>query len=170
METKSSKTAGKPALTIERVFDAPVEMVWKAWTDPETIKKWWGPENFTAPEARIDFKVGGKYLLCMSGPMPDGSTMKSWSAGTYKEIVPMKRIVVSDSFSDERGNVVPASHYGLPESFPMESKIIFSFEDLGGRTKMTLHYPSIEGIEGEMLKNMTMGWNQSLDKLARALV
>jgi len=152
-------------LTIERIFDAPAALVWKAWSDPEMMKKWWGPRMFSAPIVKIDFKVGAKYLLCMSGPMPDGSTVKSWSGGTYKEIVPTSKIVVLDHFADDQGNMVHASQYGLPESFPMESEVTISFKDLGDKTKLTVYYPNLEGIEGMMLKNMTQGWNESVDKL-----
>jgi uncharacterized protein YndB with AHSA1/START domain len=156
-------------LKIERTFDAPVALVWKAWSDPEMMKKWWGPRMFSTPTVKIDFKVGGKYLLCMSGSMPDGSTMKSWSGGVYKEIVPMSKIVTLNYFADEQGNLVHASQYGLPESFPTESEVIMSFEDLGGKTKLTVYYPNIEGIEGMMLKNMTQGWNETVDKLGELL-
>ncbi len=158
-------------LVIERVFDAPRELVWKAWTDPEMMMKWWGPKNFSAPEIKIDLRVGGKYLLCMRGAPGSGMPEQDfWSTGTYREIVPMEKIVVLDSFADEQGNVVPASHYGMPGSFPMQATITITFEDAGeGKTKMTLNYPSTEGIEGVMLDNMTQGWNQSLDKLGEAL-
>lgn len=158
------------SLAIEREFNAPVEMVWKAWTDEESIKKWWGPRGWGSPVAKIDFRVGGKYLLAMRGQMGPGMPeVENWSGGTYQEIIPMKKIVVLDHFADSEGNMVHASTYGLPQSFPMESQVIMTFEDLGGRTKLTVFYPDITGIEGEMLKNMTMGWNQSLDKLAEAV-
>lgn len=158
-------------LAIVRVFDAPRELVWKAWTDPEMMTKWWGPRNFTAPTVKIDFRVGGKYLLCMHGaPGPGMPEMDFWSTGTYKEIVPLERIVVTDSFADKDGNIVSASYYGMPGSFPMEAIISFTFENAGeGKTKMTLFYPSIEGIEGKMLDDMTQGWNQSFDKLGENL-
>jgi uncharacterized protein YndB with AHSA1/START domain len=158
-------------LKIERMFDAPRELVWKAWSDPELMKKWWGPKNWTAPVVKLDFKIGGKYLLCMRGQMAPGQPeVDAWSGGVYKEIDPMNKIVVLDSFADEHGNKVHASKYGLPESFPMESEITIAFEEIdGNKTKMTLHYPDITGIEGEMLVNMTQGWNQSLDKLAEVL-
>ena len=109
--------------------------------------------------------------MSMKGQLgPGGPEMENWSGGTYEEIVPMERIVVNDHFADAEGNMVHASQYGLPESFPMESKVVITFEELdGGKTRLTVYYPNIEGIEGEMLKNMTLGWNQSLDKLGDAL-
>ncbi|MBI3486235.1 SRPBCC domain-containing protein [Candidatus Daviesbacteria bacterium] len=160
----------KKELVIERIFDAPVELVWKAWTDPEVFQKWWGPKDFTSPHANIDPKVGGKYLVSMRGPAGSPFDKEMWSTGHYLEIVPMQKLVVEDSFADENGNVVPASYYGMPGSFPMKAKITITFEQLeDGKTKMTLTYPSTAGIEGEMLDNMTQGWNQSFDKLETSL-
>lgn len=52
-------------LVITRIFDAPRELVWKAWTEPERVKRWWGPKVFTAPFVKIDLHVGGEYLYCM---------------------------------------------------------------------------------------------------------
>ena len=154
-------------LKFERVFDAPRALVWKAWTDPEIMKKWWGPRGWSSPAVKSDLKVGGKYLLAMRGAMAPGQPeVTTWSGGEYKEIVPMEKIVLLDSFTDENGNKVHASTYGLPETFPMESEMQIIFEDAPeGKTKLTVYYPSIEGIEGEMLVNMTEGWNQTLDKL-----
>jgi len=159
------------SLTITRFINAPQEKVWKAFTDPEEMKKWWGPQNWSAPTVKIDFKVGGKYLLCMRGSMGPGQPeIDTWSAGIYEEIVPMEKIVVMDFFSDDKGNKINASVYGLPDTFPMESKIIFTFEEIeSGTMKFTLHYPSISGIEGKMQSDMVQGWNQSLDKLEAAL-
>src|SRR5436309_6181260 len=111
-----SQTRNKNELTIVRVFDAPREAVWKAWTDPERAKRWWGPKGFTAPFIEIDFRVGGKYLFCMRSP--DGKDY--WSTGTYREIVPMKKFVATDSFADAKGKVVPASYYGMDADFPLE--------------------------------------------------
>ena len=102
------------ALVIKRTFHAPLEKVWKAWNDPEEAKQWWGPKNFTAPVMTIDFRVGGKYLNCMRGsPAPGAPVQDFWSTGTYKEIVPMESIVLTDSFADEHGNIVPSTHYGM---------------------------------------------------------
>lgn len=159
----------KKELVITRVFDAPREDVWKAWTDPEEFKKWWGPKDFTAPVANIDFRVGGKYHAAMHGPAGTEFDKDMWSTGTYREIIPMEKIIVSDSFADEAGNIVSASYYGMPDTFPMEALVEITFEDQDGKTKMTLRYPSTEGIEGKTLEDMTQGWNQSFDKLAENL-
>jgi uncharacterized protein YndB with AHSA1/START domain len=157
-----SDTQQVTELVIERVLDAPREQVWKAWTDPEEVKKWWGPKNFTAPTIKTDLREGGTYLWSMRSP--DGQDF--WSTGTYREIVPMERIVVTDSFADENGNVVPASHYGMPDDFPLETEVTVTFEELDGKTKLTLRHTGMAGEAGEQAE---AGWNESLDKLAESL-
>jgi uncharacterized protein YndB with AHSA1/START domain len=154
----------KEELTITRMFDAPRELAWKAWTETEHTKKWWGPKNFTAPVSKIDLRVGGKYLNCMRGP--DGKDY--WSTGVYREIVPMERIVCTDSFADEKGNVVPASHYGMPGDWPLELLVTVTFEETGGRTKMTLRHEGLPA--GTMREQCEVGWNESFDKLAEYIV
>jgi uncharacterized protein YndB with AHSA1/START domain len=150
-------------LFITRIFDAPREVVWKAWTDPEHMKRWWGPKSFTAPFIKTDFRVGGKYLYCMRSP--EGKDY--WSTGVYREIDPLKRIVVTDSFADKEGNIVPASEYGMEGDWPLELLVTVTFEDHDGKTKFTLRHAGIPG--GEMLKMTNDGWNESLDKLADSL-
>jgi len=160
-------TMTEKELVITRVFDAQRELVWKAWTDPEHLMRWWGPNGFSAPYATMDLRVGGKYLNCMRGPGPDGVVRDYWTTGTYREIVPMERIVYTDSFADEKGNVVPASHYDMPGDWPLELTVTVEFEEHGGRTTMTLRHIGIP--EGHMREECEAGWNQSFDKLAESL-
>ncbi|TLZ73408.1 MAG: hypothetical protein E6K14_05465 [Methanobacteriota archaeon] len=150
-------------LVIERVFDAPRERVWKAWTQPEQAKRWWGPKGFTAPYWKSDFRVGGKYLYCMRSP--DG--MDYWGTGVYREIVPTEKIVATDSFADSEGNVVRASHYGFAADFPPELLLTVTFEDLGGKTKMTLRHAGFPA--GPDREGAVQGWTESLEKLAATL-
>ena len=156
-------------LIITRIFNAPCKLVWKAWTEPEYVKNWWGPKDFTCPDAKIDFRVGGKYILCMRGPAGTDFEKDYWSTGEYIEIIPMKKIVVKDSFADEKGNVVPATNYGI-QGFPLELQVAITFEEVeDDKTKMTLNYPTVGDIDETMFKNMNQGWNQSLDKFAEVL-
>lgn len=162
MSNTQQKVPGNE-LIIVREFDAPVEKVWRAWTEPEHTMKWWGPQDFTSPECKIDFRVGGKYIFCMKAP--DGKLF--WSTGKYLEIVPLQKIVCTDSFSDKDGNVVPASEYGMTGEFPLEMQVTVTFEAIGSKTKMTLIHV---GIPGANMKDMTSaGWNQSFDKLEKSL-
>jgi uncharacterized protein YndB with AHSA1/START domain len=149
-------------LVIERIFDAPRELAWKAWTDPEMFRKWWGPKDFTCPFSRIDLRVGGKYLHCMRGP--DGK--EYWTTGVYKEIVPTWKLVVTDSFADESGKVVPSTHYGM-EGLPLELEVTLTLEDLEGKTRMTLRHSGLP--EGDIKDQCRAGWNESFDKLTEIL-
>ena len=158
----SEGQARKPELVITRIFDAPRELVWQAWTDPTQLVKWWGPKNFTAPAAKIDLRVGGKYLNCMRSP--EGQDY--WTTGIYREVVPLERLVYTDSFADADGNVVPASHYGMGEDFPLEMQVTIIFEDVDGKTKMTLKHV---GLPENMSDMTNTGWNESFDKLAESL-
>ncbi len=154
----------KEEVIITRIFDAPRDIIWKAWTDPEMSKRWWGPKNFTAPVAAFDLRVGGKYLNCMRGP--DGKDY--WSTGIYREIVPGERLVMTDSFADEKGGVVPASYYGMTGDWPLELLVTMTLEEAGGKTKMVLRH---EGIPSGLMREMTeTGWSESFDKLAESIV
>ena len=150
-------------LIIERDFDAPPEKLWRVWSDPELMKRWWGPLGFTAPAITIDFRVGGRYLFCMRSP--EGKDC--WRAGVYREIVPLRRIVCTDSFADEKGNVVPASHYGMPGDWPMELLVTVTFEEHDGGTRMRLRQAGLPSVE--MLELTKAGWDGSLAKLAETL-
>jgi len=161
-QTKAKSAKGRD-LVITRFLDAPREKVWKAWTEPDEVKKWWGPAPFTSPSARIDLRVGGRYLLCMRSP--EGKDY--WSTGVYREIVPNERLVYTDSFADEKGRVVPATHYGLSGDFPLEMRVTVTFGEHGGKTKMTLRHEGLPA--GEMTRLTGAGWNSSLDKLAESL-
>jgi len=161
--TKANQIKNVKGLTITRIFDAPRELVWKAWTESERFMRWWGPKGFTAPFCSIDFRVGGVYLACMRSP--DGKDY--WSTGVYREIVPMERIVCTDSFADEKGNVVPATHYGMSADFPLEMLVTITFEQQEGKTKMTLRHAGLPA--GTMSDQTNVGWNESFDKLAESL-
>jgi uncharacterized protein YndB with AHSA1/START domain len=162
MDTK--KDAGSEGeLVIERIFDAPRERVWKAWTDPELLMRWWGPEGFTAPVIQVDLRVGGKYLYCMRSP--DGKDY--WSTGVYREIVAPERFVATDSFADEYGNVVPATYYGMSSEYPGEYLVTMTLEEQGGKTALTLVHAGMPS--GEDRESARAGWTGSFDKLAAAV-
>jgi uncharacterized protein YndB with AHSA1/START domain len=122
-------------MVVTRVIDAPREIVWKAYTQPEYVQQWWGPKGFTSPSCRSDFRVGGMFLYCMRSP--DGQ--EGWTGGQFHEIIPHEKILYSLYFADSDGNRVE------PEEIGVEHEAIdgvydeVRFEDLGdGRTKITL--------------------------------
>jgi uncharacterized protein YndB with AHSA1/START domain len=153
----------EPELVITRIFDAPRELVWQAWTEPERLMRWWGPKGYTAPVCKVDLRVGGKYLCCMCSP--EGQDF--WSTGVYKEIVPPSLLVCTDSFADDKGNVVPATHYGMGADFPLELQVTVTLAEEAGKTRMTLRHLGLPA--GEMSEMCKAGWNESFDKLAASL-
>jgi uncharacterized protein YndB with AHSA1/START domain len=161
-KTKKTAEPGKQVLFITRIFDLPVNKVWAAWTEPESSKKWWGPKDFTCPYCSIDLKVGGKYLSCMRSPQGD----EFWSTGVYKEIIPHKKLVSSDSFSNEKGDIIPASALNMPGNWPLELQVTVTFEQTAGKTKMVLEHV---GLPPEIYDDCQTGWQQSFDKLEKNL-
>jgi len=158
MATNTETATSQKTVSITRTFDLPAKKLWQAWTEPESLKKWWGPKNFTCPYCDIDLKPGGKYLACMRSN--DGAEF--WSTGVYKEIIPGKKLVCTDSFSDDKGNVVPASDLNMPGDWPIELLVTVTFEEMTEKTKMNLQQV---GIPPEMYEDCIKGWNESLDKL-----
>ena len=157
----TSTVNGTERMTITRVFDAPRELVWKAWTDPKYVMQWWGPKGSTSPVCKIDFRVGGKFLCCMR--TPDGQDF--WNAGEYHEIVPHQKIVSSMYFSDAEGNKVNPEHYGIEHEAIEGAYDTTLFEDLGdGKTKLT--FIGNETMEEAAKSGQVEGWNQILEKIA----
>lgn len=122
-----------------------------------------GPKCFTSPVSKIELRKEGKYLNCMRSP--EGKDY--WSTGVYKEIVPMQRLVYTDCFADNKGNVVPATHYGMGSDFPLEMLVTVTFEESKGKTTMTLRHAGIPA--GQVSELTEAGWKESFDKLAEVL-
>jgi uncharacterized protein YndB with AHSA1/START domain len=152
----SDGTISKDAIVIERIFDAPVDLIWQMWTLPEHFKNWYGPEGFTVPVAEMDVRVGGKRLVCMEMQKPDGS-MKMWTTGEYTEVVPNERLVYTESMADENGNVVTMSD----SEHPTTTEVTVLLEDLDGRTKMVMTHAGVPAGTGA-----NAGWEQAFAKMA----
>ncbi len=129
--------------TITRVFDAPRELVWKAWTDPDQVARWFGPRGFTTPRStiRMDVRPGGGFELTMVSD-DDGTDYPS--GGTFLEVEEPERLVWRDR--------------------DIDLLVTITFVDLGGRTEMTCH---VAGRTGGA--EAYDGWSTSLDKLADAV-
>jgi uncharacterized protein YndB with AHSA1/START domain len=158
----SDSTLSKDAIVIERTFDAPVDLIWQLWTQPEHFKNWYGPQGLTVPVAEMDVRVGGKHLFCMERQTPNGS-MKMWYTGKYIEVIPNKRLVYTDSMADEHGNVVSPSAYGMKDDeYPTTTEVTVLFEVLDGRTKMTMTHSGVPSKE----QGASAGWEQAFAKMA----
>jgi uncharacterized protein YndB with AHSA1/START domain len=152
--------ASQDAVVIERCFDAPVDLVWQMWTDPEHFKAWYGPDGATVPVAKMDVRVGGTRLVCMEADTPNGPILM-WFTGEYLEVVEHQRLRYTESISDENGNVSSPPASGMPEGHPMTTEVRVELEDLGSRTRMVMTHAGIPaGSPG------AIGWAMAFDKLA----
>ncbi len=149
---------------ISRVLDAPRELVWKAFTDPEHMRNWWGPKGFTVLVQKMDFRPGGSYHYCMRSP--DGHDM--WGKFVYREIVAPERIVFVNSFSDEAGGL---TRHPMAPTWPLEMLSTFTFAESGGKTMFTVRWRPINATEEERKtfdagrQGMNQGWGGTLDQL-----
>ena len=150
MVTSSTISTSPPAdrvLVLTRVFDAPREVVFKAWSAPEHLAHWFGPKNFTLPFCQLDFRVGGAYRLCMRGP--DGKDY--WVEGFYREIVEPQRL----AFTWERS--------GADDPHPGKTLVTITLEDLGGKTRLTLHQATFDTTE--IRDGHGGGWTEAFTRL-----
>jgi uncharacterized protein YndB with AHSA1/START domain len=150
---------------ISRVFDAPRAIVWRAFTEPERMKQWWGPKGFTVIVSDMNLRVGGTYHYCMKAP----NDAVMWGKFTYYEIAPPERLIFINSFSDEKGGVT--RHPGN-EKWPLQMLSTFTFEDMpNDKTKFTVRWAPHDAIAEEQktfdasLDSMTQGWSGTLDQL-----
>lgn len=149
-------------MVVTRIFDAPRELVWKAWTDPKYVTQWWGPKGFTATVGKMDFRVGGKFLWCMKAP--DGEVV-GWNGGEYFEIVEPEKIVYSMYFADAEGNKLDPAQYGIEHEDIGDERNVVTFENFGnGQTKLTLI--GNESMENAKNSGQLEGWNEILEKVA----
>ena len=145
---------------IERDFDAPIDLVWKMWTDPEMFKQWYGPNGMSVPTAEMDVTVGGSRKVCMAMQSPERS-MTMWFAGVYKEVSAPRRLVYTESMCDETGTIISPQSMGMPDNFPDITEVIVELSEVAGKTHMVMvHVGVVEGTAG------AGGWNQAFDKLA----
>ena len=156
-------------LVVTRVFAAPVDLVWKAWTDPEYVMRWWGPDHFTSPSAKMDFREGGTSVVCMRAPKDFGG-QDMYSTWVYQKIVPLKRIEFIQNLADKDGNQIDPAEIGMPPEFPRDIRTVVTFKDLGNsKTEMTVTEYNMPAADTELGKNAELGLNQSLDKMAVSL-
>ena len=136
-------------LEMTRLVRAPRERVWRAWTNPEELKRWWGPGLFTTPSAEVDLRPGGRYRLVMQPPGGEALLL----TGTFREVVPPERLVYTWRWE-----------VGVPDA--PESLVTVRFVDRGGETEVVLRH---EHEPGSVLDPYRTGWESGLEKLASLL-
>ena len=156
-------TGGDPRpeeLVVTRDFDVPRELVFRAWTEPERVRRWWGPEGFTMPYCDIDLRPGGTFFRCMRSP----GGRDFWVTGVFREVIAPELLVFTDSFADAEGNVVPPARYGAGPDMPLERLVTVTFEDRAGNTRVTIRHAGLpSGADRDLIRH---GWAGGLESLS----
>ena len=145
---KRDATSAEQTLVIKRTFDAPRDLVWKVWSDPEQAKKWWGPDGFTAPVVELDARPGGKWRALMRSP--DGKDV--WQHGVYREIVPPEKVSFTFIWDEQPDH---------------EMLVTVTFAERGKKTEMTFRQGIFKSVEDR--NGHQGGWSQSFDRFAAYL-
>lgn len=143
--SKASPTAVQ-ALIISRVVAGPRTDVFKAWTDPEELKRWWGPPGFITPSAEIDLRAGGKYRIAMKPP--DGEVM--YVGGVYREVKRPEKLVYTWAWEEDGG----PGH---------ESLVTVEFRDRDGSTEVIVTHERLPDAESR--ERHSQGWTGCIDQL-----
>jgi uncharacterized protein YndB with AHSA1/START domain len=149
--TSAAARTAAPELVISRVFDAPRTLVFKAWTQPEHLARWWGPKGFTLTACAIDVRPGGAWYRRMRAP--DGAEYVK--RGVYRQIVAEERLAFTYVDEDADGRRGP------------ETLVTVTFEDLGARTRLILHHTGFDAIASR--DGHGGGWNSALERFAEYL-
>ncbi|WP_372631777.1 SRPBCC domain-containing protein [Cohnella sp.] len=160
-----SRVENEKVLVLERVFDAPRELVFAMFKEADHLKHWWGPKGWELPVCSIDFRPGGVWHYCMKcadESQGDFYGMESWGKGVYKEIIEPEKIVYTDYFSDAEGNENPE----MPAT-----EVTMEFIDLDGKTKLVSYseYVSAESLKTVMDMGMLQGITETWDRLEARL-
>ena len=149
-------------VVVSRTFPVSPEQVWRAWSEPELVKQWWGPTGFSCPVADVDLRVGGRTLVAMRAPAEFGGG-DMYSTWTYTDVVPHSRIAYVFNFADPQGNRVVPADLGMA-GVPDDGEHLVTFDDLGdGQTEMRI----VEhGYTAEDARNLSQaGLEQCVDKM-----
>lgn len=139
-------------LTITRLFDAPRELVFSAWTDPDHLVKWWGPNGFTADSCTINLTEGGRWRTCIRD---DEQGREHWVRGVYHEIERPRRLVFSFAWEEPKGT---PGH---------DTLVTVTFADRDGKTEMTFHQALFDTAESR--DSHAEGWGETFDDLSAHL-
>ncbi|MEQ1874599.1 MAG: SRPBCC domain-containing protein [Ilumatobacteraceae bacterium] len=156
----TNKPDSENSVVIERSFNAPADLIWKMWTDPDHFKAWYGPRGATIPVAKLDVRVGGIRLVCMEMTTPRGQ-MQMWFTGKHLVVAEPIRLNYTESMSDENGNVKSPSEMGMPEGHPTTTEVRVELQEADDRTEMILTHIGIPSDSPGAI-----GWNMAFDKLA----
>ncbi len=158
IETQATATTDREVV-ISRVFDAPRELVFKAWTDPEHLAQWYAPRGCTIEIREIDARTGGGFHHCIRSP----EFHDCWCRGTYLEVVPPEKIVLTMGVSNENGDLISAADAGMDPDWPAETTLTVEFKENGGKTTVTLYQTVSESLAKRT--GAYPSWLNMLDRL-----
>jgi len=164
----ATTSATEKEFLIARTFSAPIDLMWKAWSEPQRIAQWWGPKGCELEVAKLEFRPGGGFHYGMK--MPTGQTM--WGRFVYREIEKPDRIVFVNSFSDEKGGVTRAP---FSATWPLEILNKLTFTEQCGKTTLTLRGGSLNATAEElatfegMFPSLQQGFGGTFDQLEEHL-
>jgi uncharacterized protein YndB with AHSA1/START domain len=153
----------KRELFITHLFDAPKAIVFRAWIDPEQLRRWYAPDGCTIEFKSIDVKAGGHFHSCIHDPVHG----ECWIKGTYLEVSPSDKLVMTMVLSDKDGNSVDAAGAGKPEDWPEELVTTITFQSVGEQTKVSVHQTVLE--EEARKTGAYQSWITMLNKLGLSL-
>ncbi len=163
----SGDTAETFDMVISRTFDAPVSDVWKAWTEGDYVRNWWGPSGFTAPVADMDVREGRSSLVGMRAPDEMGG-FEHYHTWSYQKVVPEERLEFVQHFADRQGNAIDPASVGMPPGIPMEVPHVLTFASSpDGGTDFTV--TEFGYTSPDVVELSRGGMNECLDKLAALL-
>jgi len=163
----AEKVTAQPFI-ITREFAAPRELVWRAWTEPERLKQWFGPRGFSVTAAKMDLRPGGVFHSCLRSP--DGKEM--WGKWIFREVKPQESLVWVHSFSDKDGGL---TRHPMSRTWPLELLTETTFVERGGRTVVTLKWTPLNATDEEIQTfnnahpGMTHGWGGTFEQFAEYL-
>ncbi|UYN90462.1 MAG: SRPBCC domain-containing protein [Anaerolineales bacterium] len=130
----ASSTPATQDLVVRRIVNAPLELAWQAWSTPEQMRRWWGPQHYTCPVCEMDFREGGRTLVSMRAP--DGT--EHYSLIEYTRIIPHERIEYVHNLADARGARIAPESIGMPADFPQDQHTVVTFRALGQLTELVI--------------------------------
>jgi uncharacterized glyoxalase superfamily protein PhnB/uncharacterized protein YndB with AHSA1/START domain len=158
MKTIFSKDTANKKMIVKREFSAPLEQVWKAWTDSEILDQWWAPKPWKAETKKMDFREGGSWLYCMVGPAGE----RHWSIAEYKKVVRLKSFIGRDSFCDENGNI-------MPEPPGMNWNVEFSKSEAGTKVEVEITFASEKDLKTIVEMGFEQGFTMAHENLDQYL-
>jgi uncharacterized protein YndB with AHSA1/START domain len=163
MRSMASNAAKTRTLVVTRVMNVPVAIAWQAWSDPELLMRWWGPDYFTSPMCKMDFREGGSTHVAMRAPAEMGN-VDYYNIWTYTKIVPLQHIEYIQNPADAEGNVADPVAVGMPPDMPVNVRTVVTFRDLGEKTEVTITEYDMPSADTQMGQFAELGLQQTMDK------